>query len=103
MLSFHVFCWIWLGARAVAQKQDSPEMLFADHRRLSGVYWAVSALDLLGALDRLDKESILGYVMSCYRAEEGTGVWGGRLVARVGGRTVGRRCAVSPLYFFVCQ
>lgn len=56
----------------VAQKQDSPEMLFADHRRLSGVYWAVSALDLLGARDRLEKEAILDYVMSCYREEEGT-------------------------------
>lgn len=46
-------------------------MLFADHRRLSGVYWAVSALDLLGARDRLDKEAIVNYVMSCYREEEG--------------------------------
>lgn len=47
-------------------------MLFADHRRLSGVYWAVSALDLLGARDRLEKEAILDYVMGCYREEEGT-------------------------------
>eukprot|EP00168_Porphyra_purpurea_P018670 TRINITY_DN707_c0_g1_i1.p3 TRINITY_DN707_c0_g1~~TRINITY_DN707_c0_g1_i1.p3 ORF type:complete len:121 (-),score=20.91 TRINITY_DN707_c0_g1_i1:271-633(-) len=57
---------------SLQDKQDSPEMLFADHRRLSGVYWAVSALDLLGASDRLDKETILGYVMSCYREQEGT-------------------------------
>jgi len=46
-------------------------MLFADHRRLSGVYWAVSALELLGARDRLDKETILCYIMSCYREQEG--------------------------------
>lgn len=56
---------------SLQDKQDSPEMLFADHRRLSGVYWAVSALDLLGARDRLDKEAIVNYVMSCYREEEG--------------------------------
>jgi geranylgeranyl transferase type-2 subunit beta len=39
---------------------------FTDHKRLSGVYWALSSLELLHSLDTLPRERILDYVLTCY-------------------------------------
>lgn len=52
-----------------AQTHESDVFYFTDHKRLSGVYWALSSLSLLGHLDRLPKERILSYVLSCYHAD----------------------------------
>jgi geranylgeranyl transferase type-2 subunit beta len=42
---------------------------FTDHKRLSGVYWALTSLELLGRLDLLPRQRILDYVLSCYHPE----------------------------------
>jgi geranylgeranyl transferase type-2 subunit beta len=42
---------------------------FTDHKRLSGVYWALTSLELLGSLNLLSRQAILDYVMSCYHPE----------------------------------
>jgi geranylgeranyl transferase type-2 subunit beta len=39
---------------------------FTDHKRLSGVYWALSSLALLNRLEALPRERIIDYVLSCY-------------------------------------
>lgn len=44
---------------------------FTDHKRLSGVYWALSSLSLMGRFDDLPKQPIVDYVMSCYHSELG--------------------------------
>lgn len=49
----------------------SDALYFTDHKRLSGVYWAVSSLYLMKQLDSLPRERILTYVMSCYDAALG--------------------------------
>lgn len=49
----------------------SDALYFTDHKRLSGVYWAISSLYLLNRLDELPKERILQYVMTCYHADIG--------------------------------
>lgn len=46
-------------------------LFYADHKRLSGVYWGVSSLQLLNRLDDLPKDKILQYVLSCYHSLEG--------------------------------
>lgn len=33
--------------------------------RMSGVYWGVTALDLMGHLDKLDKEEIVEFIRKC--------------------------------------
>lgn len=52
--------------------KTSDALYFTDHKRLSGVYWALSSLCLLNRLDDLPKERILKYVMSCYHPKEGS-------------------------------
>lgn len=54
-----------------AKTKTSDALYFTDHKRLSGVYWALSSLALLNELDRLPKERILEYTLSCYDAERG--------------------------------
>lgn len=46
--------------------QSSDALYFTDHKRLSGVYWAISSLSLLKRLDDLPRDRILDYVMTCY-------------------------------------
>lgn len=47
-------------------------LYFTDHKRLSGVYWALTSLHLLHKEHLLPAERILPYVKSCYREEEGS-------------------------------
>lgn len=47
----------------------SDALYFTDHKRLSGVYWAISSLSLLQRLDDLPQQRILDYVMTCYNSE----------------------------------
>lgn len=49
----------------------SSALYFTDHKRLSGVYWALSSLSLLDRLDALPSPRILPYVLSCYHEDEG--------------------------------
>lgn len=49
----------------------SDALYFTDHKRLSGVYWALSSLCLMNHLHVLPKERILEYVSSCYNCEVG--------------------------------
>ncbi|KAG5460670.1 MAG: hypothetical protein BJ554DRAFT_7248, partial [Olpidium bornovanus] len=53
------------------QKTDEYEYLATEHLRLSGVYWGLVALDLLGHLDALKREDVIAYVASC-QAENGS-------------------------------
>lgn len=39
--------------------------------RVSGIYWGLTAMDLLGQLHRMNKTEILDYVKSCYHPSGG--------------------------------
>lgn len=52
-----------------AETNQSDLFYFTDHKRLSGVYWAISSLALLGKQDSLPQARIVDYVMSCYHAD----------------------------------
>jgi geranylgeranyl transferase type-2 subunit beta len=47
---------------------SSDVFYFTDHKRLSGVYWALSSLELLHSLGALPRQRILDYVLTCYHS-----------------------------------
>lgn len=55
------------------QKTDTFEYYATEHLRMSGVYWAVMAMDLLGCLDKMEKDNIVKFVMSCQHPNGGFG------------------------------
>lgn len=50
--------------------KTSDTLYFTDHKRLSGVYWAISSLSLLNHLESLPSERIVNYVLECYHKGE---------------------------------
>ncbi|KAJ3299152.1 hypothetical protein HK104_009946 [Borealophlyctis nickersoniae] len=57
-------------------KKDELEYWVAEHLRLSGVYWAITALDLMNNLDALDKEEVIAFVLKCHSEREPGGFGG---------------------------
>ncbi|KAJ9063633.1 Rab geranylgeranyltransferase [Entomophthora muscae] len=58
--------------RKLDQQKESLEYWHSEHLRLSGVYWGVTALALMGRLeDTFSREEVLAYVVSCYHPEVG--------------------------------
>ena len=41
------------------------EYYITEYLRMSGVYWGLTALDLLNNLDRMDRQEVLEFVKSC--------------------------------------
>ena len=39
--------------------------------RISGIYWGLTAMDLMGQLHRMNKTEVLDYVRSCYHSSGG--------------------------------
>lgn len=60
------FCHAW-------QNKESFEFHATEHFRMSGVYWGLTAMHLLGRLDVMDKDTILAWVLSCQREDGGFG------------------------------
>ncbi|CAJ0959726.1 unnamed protein product, partial [Mesorhabditis belari] len=54
----------------VRNKEDY-EFVMAEPLRMSGIYWCTSALDLMNALDRLNRQEILEYLRECRRDDGG--------------------------------
>ncbi|KAL3894546.1 MAG: hypothetical protein SGPRY_013781 [Prymnesium sp.] len=59
--------------KRVSDDSGSFEYAVSEHLRMSGVYWAASALYLLGALDDLDGRDVVSFVMKCQHAGGGFG------------------------------
>eukprot|EP00053_Salpingoeca_punica_P008666 m.77479 g.77479 ORF g.77479 m.77479 type:complete len:347 (-) comp14700_c0_seq1:281-1321(-) len=47
------------------------EVVMTEHLRMSGLYWCVTAAELMGVGGRLPREAILAFVESCFDAESG--------------------------------
>lgn len=45
--------------------QDDYEYCMTEFLRMSGIYWGVTALDLMNQLDRLDRNSIIEFIRKC--------------------------------------
>ena len=51
--------------KRVSEDADAYEYAVSEHLRLSGVYWAATALELVGSLDTLDREGVVRFVLEC--------------------------------------
>ncbi|XP_054714267.1 geranylgeranyl transferase type-2 subunit beta-like [Uloborus diversus] len=47
------------------KKKDDYEFSITEYLRLSGIYWGLTALDLMGQLDKLEKEPVIEFLKSC--------------------------------------
>ena len=47
------------------------EYCVTEFLRVSGVYWGLTAMDLMGQLHRMDKQEVLEFVSSCYNPQSG--------------------------------
>lgn len=47
------------------KQEDDYEYCMTEFLRMSGIYWGVTALDIMGQLDRLDRKSIIEFVKRC--------------------------------------
>ncbi|KAI8324440.1 terpenoid cyclases/Protein prenyltransferase [Martensiomyces pterosporus] len=60
--------------KSLDKKQDELEYWMTEHLRVSGIYWGLVALQLLGrANDAFDKDAVVEYVLSCHNADGGFG------------------------------
>ena len=62
--------------RKISSDNSSFEYLVTQHLRMSGVYWGLTALHLLGVnLNEepfpVDKQSIINWILTCYDPESG--------------------------------
>lgn len=53
--------------KKVASDTESFEFVVSQHLRMSGVYWGLTALSVLGIdiIDEMNTDSIVNWVMSC--------------------------------------
>jgi len=47
------------------EKKDDYEYCMTEYLRMSGIYWGITAMDLMGQLNRMDKQIILDFVRKC--------------------------------------
>ncbi|KAK9312521.1 terpenoid cyclases/protein prenyltransferase alpha-alpha toroid [Lipomyces starkeyi] len=59
--------------QSLDNKQDELEYWLSEHLRMSGIYWGLTALDLMGARDVLPREKVMEYVKSCQHPNGGFG------------------------------
>jgi geranylgeranyl transferase type-2 subunit beta len=57
------------------EKKDTVEFAMIEHLRVSGIYWALCAMDLLGARGEMPEASIVDFVVRCW--DERAGAFGG--------------------------
>lgn len=53
--------------------RDSYEYAMSESLRLSGIYWCLSAMDIMQELDRMNRDEIMKYVRECRREDGGYG------------------------------
>jgi len=51
--------------------KDTIEYQATEHLRLSAIYWAAMAMDLMGALSHMDRDGVLAFVKSCEDPQSG--------------------------------
>ncbi|TKX22724.1 geranylgeranyl transferase type-2 subunit beta [Elsinoe australis] len=54
-------------------RRDEYEYWLTEHLRVSGVYWGLTALHLLGRADALPRDKLLDFVLSCWHSSGGFG------------------------------
>ncbi|XP_067950840.1 geranylgeranyl transferase type-2 subunit beta-like [Watersipora subatra] len=50
---------------AYSEKKEDYEYIMTEYLRMSGIYWGLTAMDLMGQLNRMDKKDAIEFVKSC--------------------------------------
>ncbi|GMH12745.1 hypothetical protein Nepgr_014586 [Nepenthes gracilis] len=58
---------------SVEKKKDDFESVVMEHLRMSGAYWGLMTLDLLGKLGTVDHDEVISWVMKCQHESGGFG------------------------------
>jgi geranylgeranyl transferase type-2 subunit beta len=53
------------------KRKDEYEYWLTEHLRLSGIYWGLTALHILGHPEALPQDGLVEFTMSCWNAESG--------------------------------
>lgn len=56
---------------ALDKKRDSLAYHFTTHLRMNGVYWGLTALEILGRPEVLDRQALIDFVFSCWNDDTG--------------------------------
>lgn len=56
---------------ALDKKRDSLAYHFTTHLRMNGVYWGLTALEILGKPEVLDRQALIDFVFSCWDDKAG--------------------------------
>ncbi|CAE1312175.1 RABGGTB [Acanthosepion pharaonis] len=56
---------------AYGTKKDDYEYCMTEYLRMSGIYWGLTALSLMGKLDKVDKQEVLDFVKKCQHENGG--------------------------------
>ncbi|KAH9628646.1 hypothetical protein HF086_007851 [Spodoptera exigua] len=51
--------------------QDDYEYNMTEYLRMSGIYWSLTAMELMGASDRMPKDDIINFISTCQNKETG--------------------------------
>uniref|UniRef100_A0A0K0FU40 Geranylgeranyl transferase type-2 subunit beta n=1 Tax=Strongyloides venezuelensis TaxID=75913 RepID=A0A0K0FU40_STRVS len=55
-----------------AESKDSYEYIMSAHLRMSGIYWCCGAMDIIGHLDKMNRDDILKFIFGeCYDSKSG--------------------------------
>lgn len=58
---------------AYGAKKDEYEYCMTEYLRISGMYWGLTAMDLMGQLSRMNKEEVIEFVQQCQHECGGIG------------------------------
>ncbi|XP_028394634.1 geranylgeranyl transferase type-2 subunit beta-like isoform X1 [Dendronephthya gigantea] len=58
---------------AYGNKKDDYEYCITEYLRMSGVYWGLTTMDLIGKIEMMKKEEIIEFVKSCQHQDGGFG------------------------------
>ncbi|KAJ1887966.1 Rab geranylgeranyltransferase [Kickxella alabastrina] len=59
--------------KSLDKRHDEIEYWMSEHLRISGIYWGLVSLHLLGKQDALDRQGIIEYVLKCQNSDGGFG------------------------------
>lgn len=67
LIAFEPRNWVQiLSVCSAKQKTDTFEYYMVEHLKMSAVYWACSAMDLMNCLHEMPKAEIVDWVLKCY-------------------------------------
>ncbi|XP_050389231.2 geranylgeranyl transferase type-2 subunit beta [Patella vulgata] len=56
---------------AYGTKKDDYEYVMTEFLRMNGIYWGLTAMDLMNQLDRMNKEEVIGFLKQCQHESGG--------------------------------